>query len=156
MIILAASSVLCSSIGTQVVYRGAKIQEFILAFALFVVVAVITFLAPFAVFLPKLVTTRRKGLLEYGALGTRYTQLFQRKWVGRRELPGAELLGTDDIQSLTDIGNSVDRIENMKLFAIELADLRALLIAALLPAMPLVLTLISLRDLLGIISKVLF
>ena len=156
VIILAASSVLCSSIGTQVIYRGAKIQEFILAFALFVVVAVITFLAPFAVFLPKLIATRRKGLLEYGTLATRYAQLFQRKWVGHRELAGAELLGTDDIQSLADIANSVDRVENMKLFPIELADLRALLIAALLPAIPLVLTQISLRELWGIISKVLF
>jgi len=156
VIIMAASSVLCSSIGTQVVYRGAKIQDFIFAFALFVVVALIVFLAPFAVFLPKLVATRRNGLIEYGALATRYVQLFQRKWVGREELAGAELLGTGDIQSLADIGVAVDRIKDMKLFPIELADLRALLIAALLPAIPLALTQFSLKDLLGIISKLLF
>ena len=155
IIVLAASSVLCSSIGTQVVYWGARIQDFIFAFVLFVVVAVIVFLAPFAVFLPKLVATRRKGLIEYGALATRYAQLFQRKWVRPPELAGAELLGTGDIQSLADIGNSVDRIQSMKLFPIELADLRGLLIAALLPAIPLALTQFSLRDLLGIVSKVL-
>jgi hypothetical protein len=156
VIVMAASSVLCSSIGTQVVYRGAKIQDFIFAFALFVVVALIVFLLPFAVFLPKLAATRRNGLIEYGALATRYVQLFQRKWVGREELAGAELLGTGDIQSLADIGVAVDRIKDMKLFPIELADLRALLIAALLPAIPLALTQFSLKDLLGIISKLLF
>jgi len=42
------------------------------------------------------------------------------------------------------------------LFPIELADLRALLIAALLPAIPLALTQLSLHDLMGILSKVLF
>ena len=156
VIVLAASSVLCSSIGTQVVYGGAKIQEFIFAFAFFVVVAVIALLAPFAVFLPKLVATRRDGLIEYGALATRYAQLFQRKWVGRQELAGAELLGSGDIQSLADIGISVERIQNMKTLPIEFADLRAVLIAALLPAIPLALTQVPLSDLLGIISKVLF
>lgn len=156
IIILAASSVLCSSIGTQVVYRGAKIQEFILVFVLFVVVALIVFLMPFLVFLPKLVSTRREGLLEYGALATRYTQLFSRKWVRTEELAGPELLGTGDIQSLADIGNSVDRIENMKLLPIESADLRALFIAALLPAIPLALTQFSLSELFRVLSKVFF
>jgi hypothetical protein len=156
VIILAASSVLCSSIGTQVIYRGAKIQEFILAFALFVIVAVLAFVVPFAAFLPKLAFTRRDGLLRYGALATRYTQLFAQKWAGHGELVGEELLGTADIQSLADLGNSFDRVRSMKLFPIELADLRALLVAALLPAIPLVLTQISVKDLAQILTKVLF
>ncbi len=156
VIILAASSVLCSSIGTQVIYRGAKLEEFVVAFGLFVVVAVIAFLLPFAVFVPKLALARREGLLTYGALATRYTQLFDRKWV-RGDVPaGEELLGTADIQSLADIGNSFDRIANMKLFPVELAGLRALLIAALLPAIPLALSQISLKDVAQILAKVLF
>jgi hypothetical protein len=139
-----------------VVYRGAKIQEFIFAFAFFVVVAVIAFLLPFAVFLPRLAAARRSGLIEYGALATRYTQLFDRKWVRGQEWAGAELLGTGDIQSLADLGNSVDRIASMKLFPIQVADLMAILVAALLPAIPLTLTQISLKDLAQILSKILF
>lgn len=156
IIVLAASSVLSSSIGTQVVYQGAKLQDFIVAFVVFVVVALVVFLTPFLVFLPKLIAIRREGLLEYGALATRYTQLFARKWVRSEELAGPELLGTGDIQSLADIGNSVDRIENMKLLPIESADLRALLIAALLPAIPLALTQFSLSELFRVLSKVFF
>lgn len=156
VIILAASSVLCSSIGTQVIYRGAKLQEFALAFVLFVVTAIFTFLMPFAVFMPKLTLARREGLLRYGALATRYTQLFDRKWVGCEKPAGGELLGTADIQSLADIGNSLDRVANMKLFPVALANLRPLLIAALLPAIPLVLAEISLKDVAQILSKVLF
>ncbi len=156
VIILAASSVLCSSIGTQVIYRGAKIQEFAVAFAVFVIVAVIAFLVPFLVFLPKLAVTRRNGLLKYGALATRYTQLFDRKWTGSRGLAGEELLGTGDIQSLADIGNSFDRIDNMKLVPFTFSDLRALLFAAVLPAIPLALTQVSLKELAQILIKVLF
>ena len=36
----------------------------------------------------------------------------------KRRMAGTELLGTGDFQSLADIGNSVDRIENMKLLPI--------------------------------------
>jgi len=125
VIILAASSVLCSSIGTQVIYRGAKLEEFAFAFGAFMVVVIIAFLMPFAMFVPKLALARRDGLLKYGALATRYTQLFDRKWVGGEAPAGEELLGTRDIQSLADIGNSFDRIDNMKLFPVELADCQA-------------------------------
>lgn len=156
VIILAASSVLCSSIGTQVIFRGAKLQEFALAFGLFVVVAVVAFLTPFAVFMPKLAAARRNGLLKYGELATRYVQMFDRKWTGRQGAASEELLGTGDIQSLADMGNSFDRVANMKLFPVELADLRALLIAALLPVIPLALTQVSLKDVAQILTKVLF
>jgi len=156
VIILAASSVLCSSVGTQVLYRQADLQEFVPAFLIFVVVAVIAFVAPFAVFIPTLAFARRDGLVKYGSLATRYTQLFDTKWVkAQRAATRDELLGTEDIQSLADIGNSFDRIANMKLFPIELADLRALLIAALFPAIPLVLTQIPLKDVARILAKVL-
>jgi hypothetical protein len=156
IIMLAASSVLCSSIGTQVIYRHAKLQEFAFAFGLFVVVAIIAFLTPFAVFMPKLAVTKRNGLMTYGALATRYTQLFDRKWVAREGPADQELLGTADIQSLADIANSFDRIEGMKLFPVELRDLRALLVAAVLPAIPLALTQVSLKEVLQILTKVLF
>jgi hypothetical protein len=89
-------------------------------------------------------------------LATRYTQLFDRKWVRSEEPSGEELLGTGDIQSLADIGNAFDRIQNMKLFPVEFADLRALLIAALLPVIPLALTQVSLKDVLQIMTRVLF
>lgn len=156
VIMLAASSVLCSSIGTQVIYRDAKLQEFALAFGFFVLVAVVALLTPFTVFLPKLAVTKRNGLMTYGALATRYTQLFDRKWIAPEGRADQDLLGTADIQSLADIANSFDRIESMKLFPVELKDLRALLLAAVLPAIPLALTQFSAGEIGQILAKVLF
>jgi hypothetical protein len=156
IIVFAASAVLCSSIGTQVIYRGASIEEFAIAFRMFVAVALIVFLTPFAVFMPRLAIARRNGLMKYGALATRYAQLFDRKWAGREALTEDEFLGTQDIQALADMGTSFDRIANMKLFPVELADLRALLIATLLPGVPLVSTQISIKDVLQILTKVIF
>lgn len=155
VILLAASSVLCSSIGTQVIYRGAKLEEFVFAFGVFVFIAIIAFVMPFAMFVPKLAVARRSGLRIYGALATRYTQLFDRKWVRAEESAGEELLGTGDIQSLADMGGSFDRVANMKVFPVGLADLRPLLLAALLPAIPLVLTQVPLKDVMQILTKIL-
>jgi hypothetical protein len=121
-----------------------------------VLVAIFAFVVPFAMFAPKLAVAKRKAKIEYGALATRYTQLFDRKWIKSEKPADQELLGSGDIQSLADLGNSFDRVVSMKLFPIGLGDLRALLVALLLPAIPLVLTQFSAKEVIQIMSKVLF
>jgi hypothetical protein len=73
---------------------------------------------PFVVFLPTLAATSRQGLLRCGVLATRYHNCSLGKRCEAKNLAGTELLGTGDIQSIADIGNSVDRIENMKFLPI--------------------------------------
>jgi len=64
-------------------------------------------------------------------------------------------VGSGDIQSLADMGNSFDRVDHMKLFPIGLSDLRAPIIAAVLPALPLVFTQFPLEDVVQVLMKVL-
>jgi hypothetical protein len=80
----------------------------------FLVFALALTLGPLLVFLPKLAATKRRGLNEYATLGSEYTHRFDRKWV-REPMPKDDLLGSADIQSLADLGNSYAAIRNMKL-----------------------------------------
>src|SRR5215472_415223 len=73
---------------------------------------------PFVVFLPMLAATSRPGLLECGVLATRYHNCSLEKRCEAKNWRAQNSCGTGDIQSLADIGNSVDRIENMKLLPI--------------------------------------
>jgi hypothetical protein len=73
------------------------------------------------------------------------------------ERSGSEqLLGTSDIQSLADLGNSYSVIREMSLIPFRLQDVGRLAAAAAIPLAPLLLQMFSPEELLVRILKVLF
>ncbi|MEI7996544.1 MAG: hypothetical protein WCH01_16735, partial [Methylococcaceae bacterium] len=91
----------------------------------------------------------------YGALATRYVRSFDQKWLRDGNGQNEPLLGTGDIQSLADLSTSVENISNMKAFPVHLAVVKGLVIATVLPFLPLVATVIPLKDLLKQIMEIL-
>jgi hypothetical protein len=86
------------------------------------------------------------------------TQLFEQKWVALADGRQADesVLGTGDIQSLADLGNSFELVRKMRVFPVEPSDFVALAIPALVPVLPLLTTVMPLseilRDLLKLIA----
>jgi len=99
--------------------------------------------------------TRRKGLADYGLFAQRYVESFDQKWV-RASLPSAELLGTGDIQSLADLGNSYEIVREMRIIPFGLQDISRLALAAAAPLTPLLLTVFSFEELVIRILKMVF
>ena len=97
-------------------------------------------LAPLLVFTPNLLMVKRRGLIEYSALANEYTQAFDKKWIRKKVPEGEPLLGSADIQSLADLGNSFGFVRNMRAFHIDLNGVIPLIMATALPMLPLVLT----------------
>jgi hypothetical protein len=80
-----------------------------------------------------------------------------RRQVGpRRSAADEPLLGSADIQSLADMGNSFSVVQNMRIVPIKRDDLLRLVGATLAPVVPLGLTMMSLEDLLKKLMGVLF
>jgi hypothetical protein len=108
------------------------------------------------IFVPNLLALKQRGLMEYGTLGSEYTQAFYRKWVGRTEPAEEPLLGTGDIQSLADLGNSFEIIRKMRILPVELSDFSAFVLPGLIPALPLAATVMPVgeivKDLLKLIA----
>ena len=100
----------------------------------------IIFLAPLLVFSPKLFMIKRRGLLEYSALGNEYTQSFDRKWIRKENPEGELLLGSADIHSLADLSNSFEFVRNMRPFPVDRNSIIPIVVATALPMLPLVLT----------------
>jgi hypothetical protein len=123
--------------------------------AMFVVMNIVIFLGPLMVFSPKLAALKRKGLLEYGTLATAYVRAFDQKWLRGDNGQNEPLLGTGDIQSLADLSTSIENIGNMKTFPFNTGIVKSLVVAAALPFLPLVATIIPLKDLLGQIMAIL-
>ena len=155
-ILFAQGSLLAGLIASRVLYGGADLLSFRMEAAGFVVFFLIVVLAPLTMFTPQLAQAKRVGLREYGLLANRYVEQFQRKWVDGNAADGDELLGSADIQSLADLGNSYAAVREMRPIPFSLNDVGRLALAAALPLLPLGLVLFSFEELLIRIVGVLF
>jgi hypothetical protein len=108
------------------------------------------------VFAPKLEAAKRAGLREYGTLAQRYAREFDSKWLRGGALPDEPLVGSADIQSLADLGNSFEVVKSMRFAPFNLQTVFQLAVTTLLPVLPLMLTMISLEELLERLLKMVF
>ena len=154
-VLFAQGAILAGIVAARVLYRGETLQSFKFQIGGFIVFFVVVVVAPLLMFSLRMARARRRGLADYGLLAQRYVESFDQKWV-RDSLPSAELLGTGDIQSLADLGNSYQVIREMQTVPFGLQDVFRLVIATAAPLSPLLLTIFSFEELLIRIFKVLF
>jgi hypothetical protein len=154
-ILFAQGAILAGVVEDRVLYRGETLQSFKFQIAGFIVFFVVVVLAPLLMFSLRMAQARRKGLADYGLLAQRYVESFDQKWV-RETLPSTELLGTGDIQSLADLGNSYQVIREMSMIPFGLQDISRLAIATAAPLSPLLLTVFSFEELMIRLFKIVF
>lgn len=154
--ILAGGIVLSAAIAQRVVFGKSGVGDFTWLMVTYVIGAPVIVLAPLLVFGRTLLRAKIRGLLDYGTLADDYTQGFDIKWV-RGEQPGQEkqLLGTSDIQSLADLGNSYDRVRDMRFVPFGLGLVESYLLAAAIPFVPLAFTELPANDVLSRILRLL-
>jgi hypothetical protein len=146
VILFALSSVVASAIASRILFSGGKIEDYQWSYVALFVLFVVIFAGPMVVFVPKLLLLKQRGLMEYGTFGSQYTQAFHRKWIEETEPINEPLLGTGDIQSLADLGNSFENIRKMRIVPIELSDFLAMVLPGLIPALPLAAVVMPLGD----------
>jgi hypothetical protein len=154
IILFAASIATASVLANDIVYDNIPLSHFAPTIALYVIFSVAIILAPLFVFCPILLETKRTGLLRYGRLATEYTSSFQKKWIGAPYPREEELLGTGDIQSLADLGNSFSFIEKMGPLPIGHRTLIIFALACLIPMASLLLTMMPLEEIVKMFFKV--
>jgi hypothetical protein len=122
----------------DMIFEGARLTSFRFTSVGFIVLSVIVGILPLVLLAPKLSKVRKAGLLEYGKLAQSYAQSFDRKWVHYAERPTEPLLGTGDIQSLADLGNSFALVEAMAIAPITKRLMLQLAAQAALPLLPVI------------------
>jgi hypothetical protein len=154
-LLFAQGALLSGQIASRIFYNGQSLLAFkltILGFVIFLVVAV---LAPLFSFTPQLARARREGFAEYGALASSYVTDFDQKWL-RRAVNEEQLLGTGDIQSLADLGNSFAVVREMRTVPFVTDDVVRLLVITIVPFVPLLLTIMPLDQLVTQAIKMIF
>jgi len=105
----------------------------------FVAFFVVVILAPLLLFTPQPARAKREGLAEYGTLATTYVIDFDQKWMHGNPT-NEQLLGSGDIQSLADLGNSFAVVREMRAVPFVTDDLGRLVASTVIPLVPLLLT----------------
>ncbi len=155
-VLVAQGVLLAGTIGNKIFFAGAKLPAFKLEIIGLVSVMVFAILGPMLVFLPHLAAARRAGLREFGVLASRYVREFDHKWLRGGAPADESLLGSGDIQSLADLGNSYTVVNEMRLVPFTMRTVLQLAAITLLPIAPLLLTMIPLDELLERLLKVVY
>ena len=153
---VAHGAMLAGLLANRIFYLGAALPEFKIEIAVVVVFLLCVVLGPLLVFAPQLADAKRRGNREYGALAERYVREFDTKWL-RGGAPADEaLVGSGDIQSLADLGNSFEVVRAMRITPVTSEALLRLVAATLAPLVPLALTMMSLEELLKRLIGIVF
>jgi hypothetical protein len=155
-VMLAQGALLSGSIANQIFFAGAKLPEYKLEILAVVLALLVMVVGPLLVFIPVLARAKRHGLREYGNLAQGYVRDFDRKWLRGGAPEGETLLGSGDIQSLADLSNSFEVVRTMKIVPFGKESLIQLGVLALLPMLPLALTMVSFEDLLKKLLQAVF
>jgi len=153
---VAHGALLAGQLADRIFFVGAVLTQFKTEIAVVVVFLLCAILGPLLVFAPQLAQVKRKGLREYGTLAERYVREFDAKWL-RGGAPADEpFVGSADIQSLADLGNSYEVVRTMRFAPITKEAILRLAAAALVPMVPLLLTMMPLEALLKVLLGVVF
>ena len=155
-ILFAQGAMLAGVVASRVLYRGESLPSFKLQIGGFIAFFLVVILGPLLMFTPKMAAARRKGLGEFALLAQRYVEGFQQKWIAGQHTSDQELLGTGDIQSLADLGNSFGLARDMRVVPFGLDDITRLAAVTAAPFLPLLLTIWSPEELIVRLIKVVF
>ena len=146
-LVMAHGAVLAGLAANRIFFAGAKLTDFRMEAVGVMVLLLLIVLGPLLAFSPRLMRAKRTGLREYGRLASRYVREFDLKWVRGGPTADEQLMGSGDIQSLADLGNSFQVIRDIRPFPFGRDTVIQLVVLTLIPVLPLVLTMMPLEEL---------
>lgn len=155
VIVFALATVLAAGIENRIVYDGATLESFYPLIGAFVAVSLIIFIGPLLAFMKPLVAARREGMREYDTFMSHVGRTVAAKWLAPGRRIDAEVLECPDFSILTDLSQCAERVRAMAIVPFTTRSIIPLAIAGLMPMLPVVATVIPLRDVLLKVIKLL-
>jgi hypothetical protein len=95
-------------------------------------------------------------MLRYGAFAHAVGEQFERKWLHQTNSLKEDVLNVPDFSTTADLYGVVGNIDEIRVIPVALVDLYAVIIATLIPAIPLLIASIPLSTLMRAAMKMLF
>jgi len=155
-LLTAHGAMLAGLIAQRVFHLDAKLTDFKIEIGVMVVFLLCLVQGPLLVFTSQLARMKRVGAREYGTLAEVYVREFDTKWLRGGAPADGPLIGSADIQSLADLGNSFEVVRTIRMFLVSREAIVLFTGAIVAPIVPLVLTVMPLEELLKTLAGVLF
>jgi len=155
-ILLAQTALISGAIADRIWHTGATLTAFRVEIAGTLLFLMLLVLAPLMFFMVHLEHTHRAAKREFGTLSSTYVESFRDKWIEHKSEPTETLLGTPDLQSLADLGNSFKTVSEGRIVPFGKNAVTRLAGTLILPLLPLIFTIIPLKDMVGWIVKLAF
>lgn len=152
--VFAVAAMLAAAWGTQLLTGGAVLQDFVPELIVFVVVALAVACGPLTLFAGQLYRARVRDLAAINLFALEYVRQFRSKWLDAR--PDEDLVSTPDISALNDLCGSYASIVQVRLVPFGTRQITPVLLAAVIPMLPLAATILPLHELARRLASALF
>jgi hypothetical protein len=152
----AHGTLMAGQIASRIFFVHAALADFKFEIAIIVVFLLGLVIGPMLAFGSQLAQAKRTGLRRFGTLSQRYVREFEAKWLDGGADAQEALIGSADIQSLADLGNSYQLVKGMRYAPVTRDTVVQLAIATLAPMTPLLLTIMPLEQLLKTLGGAIF
>ncbi len=143
-----ALSAAFTSVIADAVYSGlAKLQSFTNVGVAWVIFVLLVFLGPLLMFTPTLVRAKRNALFAYSNLCHSACASFEQKWFPGGKISHESVLDCAEVSALADLNADFHAITDMRVLIFSKHTVSIFLVATVLPALPLVLTVVPLDEL---------
>ena len=142
--LLAQTFLMSALIGNHIWHAGESLLQHKLEIAFVIALLLVLVFLPQTFFVIQLNTARRRGSRDYGVMASKYVNDFIAKWTGPGAGEDEKFVGSRDIQSLADLANSFDVVNDMSLLPFRKRTVVRMGLVIVLPLLPLLLTMVPL------------
>jgi hypothetical protein len=153
IVLTAVSAVLSGGFAGEIFFRGSSLDSLKYHLIVFVALGIVVLHAPLLPFCGQLGRCRFRGLLEFGTLISRHDRAFDKKWIKTEGTNQEKILGSRDAASLVQLAQAFEHVERMQLIPFDKKALLVLVMAALIPMIPLLITAIPLTAILSKLAE---
>jgi hypothetical protein len=147
---------LAGAVANQVLHHGKQLFAFRFLGAALVVGVLIFCIGPYLIFMRTLMQMRRQGMLRYGAFARAVGEQFEKKWLHQADSLNQEVLSVPDFSTVGDLYGVVHNIDDIRIIPVAMVNLYAIVIAAAIPALPVVVAAIPFNELIKAAMGLLF
>jgi hypothetical protein len=109
--------------------------------------------APLVVFTRRLRSEKARGIFHYGELGRQVGLEFEKKWFDQGQRVDRSVLQVEDFSTMTDLYQVVENVSDMRDVPFGLTNLQSLVLAAIVPFVPVALMSVPLHEILEKLAK---
>ncbi|HEY1801564.1 MAG TPA: hypothetical protein VGG46_11580 [Terriglobales bacterium] len=133
---LAVGTLVAGGVANHIVHQHQSLFAFKYAPLPTIAAVVIICVGPLLVLVGTLMRAKRRGIFEYGSLATRLGHQFEHKWLVASQKVDEDALDVQDFSATTDLYQVVGNIYGMNFLPVGVRSVSRLIVATMIPAIP--------------------